>query len=309
MLYDIHARRWDDGLLAALRVPQELLPDVLDSSGVFGMADAEWLGAEIPVAGMAGDQQSALFGQRCTSPGQAKNTYGTGCFLLMNTGETAPRSQTGLITTIAWGLAGQVEYALEGSVFVAGSAVQWLRDGLGLISDAAETEQAARSVEDTGGAYLVPAFTGLGAPYWDERARGALVGLTRGTTREQVIRATLESIAYQTRDVVECVQRDAGLSLSELRVDGGAAANDFLMQFQADILGVPVERPAVLEVTALGAAALAGLATGVISDPEALASVGGGVTTFEPALEAGRRDALYAGWKRAVERSLAWESA
>lgn len=309
MLYDIHERRWDEGLLEALRVPRAMLPEVRDSSGVFGMVDPEWLGAEIPVAGIAGDQQAALFGQRCTSPGQAKNTYGTGCFLLMNTGRTAPVSQTGLVTTIAWGLAGEVEYALEGSIFVAGSAVQWLRDGLGLIADAAETESAARSVEDTGGAYLVPAFTGLGAPYWDERARGALVGITRGTTREHVIRATLESIAYQTRDVVECVQRDAGMSLSALRVDGGAAANDFLMQFQSDVLGVPVERPAVLEVTALGAAALAGLATGVLGVGDDFASSSAGITTFEPAMEEGRREALYAGWKRAVERSLAWEPA
>jgi len=307
MLYDIHARCWDDGLLSELRVPRAMLPEVHDSSGVFGIADAEWLGAEIPVAGVAGDQQAALFGQRCTSPGQAKNTYGTGCFLLMNTGSEAPTSQTGLVTTIAWGLGGRVEYALEGSVFVTGSAVQWLRDGLGLIADAAESEAVARSVEDTGGAYLVPAFTGLGAPYWDERARGALVGITRGTTRAHVVRATLESIAYQTRDVVECVQRDSGLPLSALRVDGGAAANDWLMQFQADVLGVPVERPAVLEVTALGAAALAGLATGVLADPQALATAGGGVTCFEPGMEAERRETLYAGWKRAVERSLAWE--
>jgi glycerol kinase len=286
-----------------------MLPEVCDSSGVFGLADAEWLGGEIPIAGVAGDQQAALFGQGCVEPGLAKNTYGTGCFLLMNTGEEAPTSKTGLVTTIAWGLDGRVEYALEGSIFVTGSAVQWLRDGLGLISDASESEAAARSVEDTAGAYLVPAFTGLGAPYWDERARGALVGITRGTSRAHVIRATLEAIAYQTRDVVECVQRDSGISLSALRVDGGAAANDWLMQFQADMLGVPVERPAVLEVTALGAAALAGLATGVLGDPEALAGAGGGVTRFEPDLPAARREALYAGWKRAVERSLAWETA
>ena len=241
------------------------------------------------------------------SPGSAKNTYGTGCFLLMNTGEEAPTSKTGLVTTIAWGLPGRVEYALEGSIFVAGSAVQWLRDGLGLISHAAESEPAARSVEDTAGSYLVPAFTGLGAPYWDERARGALVGLTRGTTREHLIRATLESIAYQTRDVVECLQRDSGISLSELRVDGGAAANNFLMQFQADLLGVPVQRPAVLEVTAFGAAALAGLGIGFFSDVASLPSAGGALTSFEPAMETGRREELYSGWKRAVERALAWE--
>ncbi len=307
LLYNIHERDWDDTLLSALRVPREMLPEVCDSSGVFATTDPEWLGAEIPVAGIAGDQQAALFGQRCTTPGSAKNTYGTGCFLLMNTGARAPASQSGLVTTIAWCLDGRVEYALEGSIFVAGSAVQWLRDGLGLISDVAETEAAARSVADTEGAYLVPAFTGLGAPYWDERARGALVGLTRGTTREHLIRATLESIAYQTRDVVECLQQDSKLSLEELRVDGGAAANDFLMQFQADLLGVPVQRPAVLEVTAFGAAALAGLGIGFFPDVASLPSTGGGLSSFEPAMSSDRRDELYAGWKRAVERALDWE--
>jgi glycerol kinase len=304
LLYNIHERAWDPLLLDALRVPRALLPEVRESSGVFGVADREWFGAEIPVAGIAGDQQAALFGQRCTSPGQAKNTYGTGCFLLMNTGEKAPRSQSGLVTTIAWGVGGKVQYALEGSVFVTGSAVQWLRDGLRIVSSARETEALARSVPDSGGVYLVPAFTGLGAPYWDERARGVLVGLTRGTTREHVVRATLEAIAYQTRDVVECLERDAGISLDALRVDGGAAANDFLMQFQADVLGKPVERPAQLEVTALGAALLAGMATGFWSGSDAIAP--GGAVRFEPALEPKRREALYAGWKRAVERSRGW---
>jgi glycerol kinase len=307
MLYDIHACDWDDTLLGALAVPRAMLPEVRDSSGVFGLADRAWLGAEIPIAGMAGDQQSALFGQRCTVPGSAKNTYGTGCFLLLNTGGEAPVSRSGLITTIAWGLSGRVEYALEGSIFVTGSAVQWLRDGLGLIERAADTEAAARSVPDAGGVYLVPAFTGLGAPYWDEQARGALLGITRGTTRAHLIRATLEAIAYQTRDVVECLERDSGLSLSELRVDGGAAANDFLMQFQADVLGVPVQRPAVLEVTAFGAAALAGLGTGFFPDRASIPSTGGALTTFEPAMETSRREALYAGWKRAVERAQRWE--
>ena len=226
----------------------------------------------------------------------------------MNTGESAPTSETGLVTTIGWGIDGRIEYALEGSIFVAGSAVQWLRDGLGLIESAADSEAAARSVDDTAGAYLVPAFTGLGAPYWDERARGALVGLTRGTTREHVIRATLESIAYQTRDVVECLERDSGIPLAALRVDGGAAANDFLMQFQADILGTAVERPALLEVTAFGAAALAGLGVGFWDDA-ALLPGGGRLTTFEPQMDESRRDALYAGWKRAVERSRDWEQA
>jgi glycerol kinase len=304
LLYNIHERAWDPLLLDALRVPRSMLPEVRETSGVFGLADREWFGAEVPIAGMAGDQQAALFGQRCTEPGQAKNTYGTGCFLLMNTGSRAPRSRTGLVTTIAWGLGGRVEYALEGSIFVTGSAVQWLRDGLRIVASAAETEALARAVPDNGGVYLVPAFTGLGAPYWDERARGLLVGLTRGTTREHVVRATLEAIAYQTRDVVECLQQDADLSLASLRVDGGAAANDFLMQFQADVLGKPVERPAELEVTALGSALLAGLATGFWSDPRTLAAAAS--TRFEPRLEESRREALYAGWKRAVERARGW---
>jgi glycerol kinase len=284
-----------------------MLPEVRDSSGVFGMADSEWLGGEIPIAGIAGDKQAALFGQGCTAKGSAKNTYGTGCFLLMNTGDQAPPSKTGLITTMAWSLDGKAEYALEGSIFVAGAAVQWLRDGIGLIEDASDSEAAARSVEDTGGVYLVPAFVGLGAPYWDERARGAIVGITRGTSREQIIRATLEAIAYQTRDVVECLNEDSGLRLEALRVDGGAAANDFLMQFQADILGVPVQRPPVLEVTALGAALLAGLGVGFWTDCADLESGSAGATIFEPALTADRREALYAGWKRAVERSRDWD--
>jgi glycerol kinase len=303
LLYDIRRLGWDELLLRELSVPRAMLPEVRDSSGVVGMADREWLGAEIPIAGMAGDQQAALFGQGCTQPGQAKNTYGTGCFLLMNTGHEAPASESGLITTIAWGLGGRVQWALEGSVFVAGAAVQWLRDGLGLVRTAAESEAAARAVPDTGGVYLVPAFVGLGAPYWDARARGALVGLTRGTSREHLIRAALESIAYQTRDVVECLVRDSGLALAELRVDGGASRNDFLMQFQADLLGVPVRRPELLEVTAFGAAALAGIAVGVWRDRAELEAVTAGGTRFEPALPRPRAQALYAGWKRAVERA------
>jgi glycerol kinase len=307
LIYGIRAREWDELLLRELDVPRAMLPEVRDSSGVFGAIDREWLGAEIPVAGMAGDQQAALFGQGCTAAGRAKNTYGTGCFLLMNTGAEAPTSKSGLVTTIAWGLGGRVEYALEGSVFVAGAAVQWLRDGLGLVRHAAETEAAARAVPDTGGVYLVPAFVGLGAPYWDERARGALVGLTRGTAREHLIRAALESIAYQTRDVVECLTRDSGLALDALRVDGGACQNDFLMQFQADVLGVPVRRPELLEVTAFGAAALAGLGVGMWRDRAALEAAARGGRTFEPEMGADRRDALYAGWKRAVERARGWE--
>ncbi len=307
LIYNIHEREWDDLLLGELRIPRAMLPEVRDSSGNFGVAESEWLGAEIPIAGIAGDQQAALFGQGCTAPGLAKNTYGTGCFLLMNTGGDAHASRTGLITTIAWSIGGRVEYALEGSVFVAGAAVQWLRDGIGLIREARDSEAAAQSVEDTGGVYLVPAFVGLGAPYWDERARGTIVGITRGTTRDHIVRAALESIAYQTRDVVECVRADSGLELDTLRVDGGAARNDFLMQFQADILGACVERPPVLEVTALGAALLAGLGVGFWSDRADLGSTGERAQVFEPKLGAARREALYAGWKRAVERSRDWE--
>jgi glycerol kinase len=306
LIFNIHERSWDERLLGELRIPRALLPEVRDTSGVFGVADAEWLGGEIPIAGMAGDQQSALFGQGCTEPGRAKNTYGTGCFLLSNTGRDAPESQTGLVTTIGWGIGGDFVYALEGSIFVAGSAVQWLRDGIGLIDHAKDTEALARSVDDTGGVYLVPAFVGLGAPYWDERARGLLIGLTRGTSRAHIVRATLEAIAYQTRDVVECIRRDSGIELATLRVDGGAAENDFLMQFQADVLGVPIERPAVLEATAFGAALLAGLGVGFWGDRSEVASADAGLRLFEPQMNADRRESLYAGWGRAVERSRDW---
>lgn len=309
LLYNIHDLDWDDWLLAALNIPRAMLPEVKDSSGEFGQVDAQWFGAEIPVTGVAGDQQASLFGQGCVEPGLVKNTYGTGCFALMNTGSNAPNSRTGLITTLAWGIAGKVDYALEGSIFVAGAAVQWLRDGLGLIQSAAETEAAALAVPDTGGVYLVPAFVGLGAPYWDERARGALVGITRGTGRNHLIRATLESIAYQTRDVMECMAQDSAVASKTLRVDGGACQNDFLMQFQADILGVEVERPEVLEVTALGAAALAGLSVGFWSDRAQLDQATGRRRTFAPELSADRRETLYAGWKRAVERSRDWAEA
>jgi glycerol kinase len=309
LLYNVHRGDWDDLLLRELKIPRAMLPAVQDSSGVFGLCDAEWLGAEIPIAGMAGDQQSALFGQGCFEPGTAKNTYGTGCFLLMNTGTSAPTSKSGLVTTIAWSLGGKLEYALEGSVFVAGAAVQWLRDGLRIVTDVAETEAAARSVGNTGGVYMVPAFVGLGAPYWDERARGTLVGITRGTSREHIIRATLEAIAYQTRDVIECLIADSGLRPPLLRVDGGASRNDFLMQFQADLLGTPVWRPRVLEVTAFGAAALAGLAVGVWKDRRAVAAAPREGTVFEPGMKQTERDALQAGWRRAVERARAWEQA
>jgi len=309
LLYNIHECDWDARLLSELDVPRAILPEVRDSCGVFGAADPEWFGAEVPIAGIAGDQQAALFGQRCNRPGRAKNTYGTGCFLLMNTGEKAARSDSGLLTTIAWGIGGRVEYALEGSIFVTGSAVQWLRDGIGLISSSAESEALAASVADTAGVYLVPAFTGLGAPYWDEKARGLLIGITRGTTREHIVRATLEAIAYQTRDIVECVESDSRIELDALRVDGGAAANDFLMQFQADILGTVVERPALLEVTAFGAAALAGLAVGFWDGEAGLPGGGRAVKRFEPRMDEVQREALYAGWRRAVERSRGWAEA
>jgi glycerol kinase len=305
LLYNIHEGAWDDTLLDALQIPRAMLPEVKDSSGIFGEIDREWLGGAIPVAGIAGDQQSALFGQGCTAPGRAKNTYGTGCFLLMNTGSEAPRSQAGLITTVAWGLGGELQYALEGSIFVAGAAVQWLRDGLGFVSHASETDALARSVSDSDGVYVVPAFVGLGAPYWDENARGAILGMTRGTTQAHITRATLESIAYQTRDVMDAMESDSGIAPEVLRVDGGACENDFLMQFQADILGIAVERPPVLEVTAKGAAVLAGLGVGFWNDASELEAAGAG-TLFEPHMSADERDARYRDWRRAVERSRAW---
>jgi glycerol kinase len=308
MIYDIQARDWDPALLHSLQIPRDMLPAVVDSSGVVAETDPAWFGRSIPISGIAGDQQAALFGQGCFEAGRAKNTYGTGCFLLQNVGERPQPSSSGLITTVAWGIGGRFAYALEGSVFVAGAAVQWLRDALRIVSDAAETEAAARAVEDSGGVYLVPAFVGLGAPYWDERARGALVGLTRGTTREHLVRATLEAIAYQSRDLVECMVEDAGLRPATLRVDGGACRNAFLMQFQADLLGIPVERPRMLEVTAFGAAALAGLGIGMFRDRSALEAVTAeGSVRFEPQLDATHRDALYAGWKRAVERARGWD--
>ena len=293
-----------------------MFPAVRPSAGVFGETIAlDGLRAGIPVAGIAGDQQAALFGQGAFAPGGAKNTYGTGCFLLLNTGPAPVASEAGLLTTVAWSLppaAGQppaVVYALEGAIFVAGAAVQWLRDGLGLIRTAAETEPLARSVPDTGGVYLVPAFVGLGAPYWDMYARGTLVGLTRGTTRAHLARATLEAIAYQTRDVLEVMSREAGRLPAELRVDGGATENDFLCQFQADILGVPLLRPRVRETTGLGAAYLAGLGVGLWRGPEALRDLWQLDRRFEPAMPADRREALYADWQRAVERARGWARA
>lgn len=310
MLYNIHTQDWDDELLARLHIPRSILPQVLPSSALYGETDAGIFGAAVPIGGIAGDQQAATFGQACYQVGSVKNTYGTGCFMLMNTGERAVESGGGLLTTVAWRLGDQpTVYALEGSVFVAGAAIQWLRDELQLIRTAAESESVAGSVPDTGGVYVVPAFVGLGAPYWDSFARGTIVGLTRGSNRAHIVRATLESIAFQTRDVVEVMIRDAGLQLEALRVDGGAVANDWLMQFQADILGVPVVRPAVTETTALGAAYLAGLAVRYWESPEQIAAQWTAEKTFEPRMSADERESRYQGWKRAVERARAWLSA
>jgi glycerol kinase len=306
LLFNIKELAWDRTLLDALDIPAAMLPEVRPSSGLFGETAAGPLGG-IPIAGDAGDQQAALFGQACFSPGMAKNTYGTGCFLLMNTGARRVRSDRGLLTTLAWGVEGQVEYALEGSVFVAGAAVQWLRDELKLIDSAAESETLAAAVPDTHGVYLVPAFVGLGAPYWDMYARGALVGLTRGAGRNHVVRAALEAIAYQTRDVLTAMQEDSGITLRALKVDGGAVGNNFLMQFQADQLGVPVDRPRVTETTALGAAFLAGLAVGFWRDRTEIASKWEVDRTFMPVQDPAVRDRLYRGWKRAIERAMAWE--
>ena len=303
LLYDIHRRCWDGDLLRILDVPAALLPEVRPSAGVFGhTAAAGGVPAGVPIAGVAGDQQAALFGQGCWQPGMAKNTYGTGCFVMMALGDRDPISASGLLTTAACNRTGGPAYALEGSIFIAGAAVQWLRDELGLIATAAESESVARSVPDTGGVYVVPAFAGLGAPYWDMDARGAVIGLTRGSGRAHLVRATLESIAYQTRDVIDVMNRDSGVPIRELRVDGGAAANDFLMQFQADLLGVPVERPALLDTTAAGAAFLAGLAVGFWRSPDEVASVRRRERLFLPRMDETERERLYAGWLNAVER-------
>jgi len=303
LLYDIHRRSWDADLMRLLGVPAALLPEVRPSAGVFGETVAQaGLPAGVPIAGMAGDQQAALYGQGCWEPGMAKNTYGTGAFLLMNTGQQHRISPGGLLTTIAADAHGGPAYALEGSIFIAGAAVQWLRDELGIVERASETEQVARSVPDTAGVYVVPAFAGLGAPYWDMAARGAILGLTRGANRRHLVRATLESLAYQSRDVIEVMNRDSGTRLRELRVDGGASANDFLMQFQADILGVPVERPALLDTTAMGAASLAGLGAGLFRDPAELGATRRIERRFEPTMPASERARLYEGWLAAVAR-------
>jgi len=309
LLFNIHNGDWDDKLLGILRIPRRVLPKVVDSCGVIAHTEPAVFGAALPVAGVAGDQQAALFGQRCVAPGMVKNTYGTGCFMLMHTGTRPVDSHSHLITTIAWQRDAQREFALEGSIFVAGAAVQWLRDGLGLIRSAAEVEALAASVPDNGGVYLVPAFAGLGAPHWDPYARGILAGLTRGVTAGHVARATLEAIAYQTVDILTAMQADSGIALKELRVDGGATRNDLLMQFQADILGVPVVRPKMLESTAQGAAFLAGLAVGFWRDAAEIDQHWSAERVFEPVMPATRRADLLAGWRRALERAKAWEGA
>ena len=304
MLFDIHRLDWDDTLLEALDIPRSVLPEVRSSSEIYGYTDIQ--GVRIPIAGMAGDQQAALFGQGCFSPGDAKNTYGTGCFLLMNTGDTPCESRNGLLTTIAVGLNGKVEYALEGSVFVGGAVIQWLRDELRFFPDSRDAEYYARKAPDNGGVYLVPAFTGLGAPYWDMYARGMLIGLTRGTRREHITRAAQESIAYQVADLARAMEADTGVPLTSLKADGGASRDGFLMQFQADILGRAVLRPAIRETTALGAAYLAGLAAGVWESREELSRLWRCDTTFSPAMDARHRERLLADWHRAVERCRGW---
>jgi glycerol kinase len=311
LLFNIHTLDWDDELLGILGVPRALLPRVQPSSHVYAQCDPRWFGAPIPIAGDAGDQQAATFGQACFTPGMAKNTYGTGCFLLLNTGATARVSQNGLLTTIGWALGGpdhpQITYALEGSVFIAGAAVQWLRDGLGVIQQSVDVERLAQSVPDTGGVYVVPAFVGLGAPFWDPKARGGILGITRGTTAAHIARAVIAAMAYQTRDVVEAMQADSGLPLQAMRVDGGAAGNDLLMQFQADQLGVLVQRPRVRETTALGAAYLAGLAVGFWRDQTELAAHWALDREFAPQMPSIDRDRLYNGWRKAVSRVREWE--
>ncbi|HEX3063120.1 MAG TPA: glycerol kinase GlpK [Usitatibacter sp.] len=306
LLFDIQAQCWDEELLAILEIPREVLPQVVPSSGTLATTDCEGLPRGIAIAGIAGDQQAALFGQACHAPGMAKNTYGTGCFLLMNTGEKPAPSRNRLLTTIAWQRAGRTSYALEGSVFIAGAAIQWLRDGLGLIARAPEVDALASSVADTGGVYFVPALSGLGAPYWDPRARGLIVGITRGTTRAHLARATLEAIAFQSAELIEAMAADSSIALTELRVDGGATASDLLMQIQADLLGVPVVRPKVTETTALGAAYLAGLAVGFWKDEAEIAALWARDRTFAPGMTRAAAAERLGEWRRAVERSRGW---
>ncbi len=307
LLFNIHTGNWDDELLELLGVPRSMMPEVRASSEVYGETSNALVGRGTPIAGIAGDQQAALFGQACFSPGMAKNTYGTGCFMLQNTGAQAVPSRNNLLTTVAWRLNGGTQYALEGSVFIGGAVVQWLRDGLGLIRTAPEVETLAASVPDNGGVYVIPAFAGLGAPHWDPRARGAILGLTRGTTAAHVARAALESIAFQVADLLDAMRADSGIELPELRVDGGASANSLLMQFQADLLGVPVVRSAVAETTALGAAFLAGLATGVLKNPSEVAEQWKAARQFEPSMSRDQAQALRVQWNRAVERAKGWD--
>ena len=308
MLFDINKLEWDETMLEALQIPRSMLPEVKSSSEIYGQANIGGKGGtRIPVAGMAGDQQAALFGQMCHEKGMAKNTYGTGCFLLMNTGEEPVKSENGLLTTIAFGVDGKVNYALEGSVFMGGASVQWLRDELGLVRDAADTEYYATKVKDTNGVYVVPGFVGLGAPYWDPYARGSIFGLTRGANRSHIIRATLEAIAYQSRDLIEAMKQDSGIEMTQLRVDGGAVANNFLMQFQSDILNTEVVRPTVAESTAAGSAYLAGLAVGFWNSVEELKGKVSVDCVYRPEMKDEERAGLYKGWKKAVERSLKWE--
>ena len=309
MLFNINTLDWDEELLDLMDIPRSMLPTPVPSSQVYGETDPGFFGRSIPIAGAAGDQQAALFGQACFTPGQAKNTYGTGCFLLMNTGDKPVFSNSGLVTTVAWGLGSRVSYALEGSIFVAGAAIQWLRDEMRLIDSAADSEYHAGKVADTAGCYVVPAFTGLGAPYWDQYARGAIVGLTRGVNKNHIIRATLESMAYQVSDVLEAMRADSGIALTSLKVDGGASSNNVLMQLQADILQVTVHRPVCVETTALGAAYLAGLAVGYWSSQEEIARNWAVDRTFLPAITTQERDKKLQGWKRAVIRAFDWEEA
>ena len=309
MLFNIHTLQWDNELLSALDIPETVLPEVMPSSHVYGETVPGVLGdVRVPLCGIAGDQQAALFGQACYEAGMAKNTYGTGSFVLLNTGDRPVPSEKGLVTTLAWGLGDRVTYAMEGSIFITGAVVQWLRDGLGIIEQAAESETLARAVPDNGGVFFVPAFVGLGAPHWDMYARGSIFGLTRGTTREHLVRAALESIAYQSRDVIETMSVEADLQLPLLRVDGGGTTNAFLMQFQADMLEVPIQVPAVTETTALGAAYLAGLAAGLWQDTAEIARLWQPAKTYEPAMSRDRRDTLYNSWKRAVEHARGWAS-
>ncbi|EPR44376.1 Glycerol kinase [Desulfovibrio sp. X2] len=306
MMYNIHTGQWDDELLAMLNVPRSMLPRVAGSSEVVAETHPEFFGRALPISGIVGDQQAATFGNACLKKGMAKNTYGTGCFMLLNTGESARISKNNLLTTVAWGTPEKCLYALEGSIFIAGAVVQWLRDGLGIIGSAPEVEQLALSVPDNGGVFLVPAFAGLGAPHWDQYARGAMMGITRGVTKAHIARAALESIALQTLDIMDAMQKDAGVELKALRADGGATRNNLLMQFQADMLGVPVERPRVTETTALGAAYQAGLAVGFWKSEEEIERMWQLDRRFEPNMDADRRGQLIHDWKRAVERSMAW---